>query len=815
MRARAWWRAGLARLMVVGCVVALAALCVPASPLSVVGAQAGADANEDAFSSVAARRISAGGSHTCMILADGAVRCWGRAREGQLGYGNTNDIGDNERPDSVGPVNLGAGRRAIDIAAGFHHTCVILDNGSVKCWGDSSNGELGYGNTNRIGDNETPASVGTVDLGPGRTALAITAGRRHTCAILDDRSLRCWGDSNFGVLGSPGGPSIGDNETPGSVPPVSLGGALGRPPALAVAAGNSHTCAIFDPEPDPRLFCWGNTGDGKLGLGFISDTTSRPASVNLLPAIPVAISAADRHTCVILNFGSVRCWGSGEDGRLGDRGHFRDRFNAVHFNNIGDDEVPGSVRTVDLGAGRTATAISAGDAHTCAILDNRQVRCWGRGRDGQLGYANTASIGDFEVPGSVGPVNIRAGQGAVAITTAENHTCARMSDATVSCWGRGLTGRLGYGNTNNIGDTETPASAGPVAVGNQPLASVSVVADQAAVSVGASIDYHVTVTNAGALALSGVTVAVPNATACEQPVPDLGIGESFTIDCSYVTTPADVGTHVTAATVDTDQTDPVESAPVEVAVNDDPAPAVAVSVTADQDVVESGGDIGFHVAVANRGNVDLTGVVVTDPAATACEQPVPDLGVGERFVIDCVRTTGPDDIGTLTNVATVDSDQTEPADSAGVDVRVTPALQPDLAVRKAGGVAIGDGVYNRDGAGQTRTSRRAPGETATFYVPITNDGQGADTFDVRPNGAHPGVSVRWFAQRFGREITAAVDAGTYRTVELAPGQTTIVRVEVTVDASAARGTIPTVTVRARSHTTPSRLDTVKAAVQVR
>ena len=111
--------------------------------------------------------------------------------DAQLGYGNTDDIGDNETPNAAGPVNLGVGRTAIAIAASDVHTCVILDTGAVKCWGDGGSGKLGYGNTATIGDDETPNTVGTVNLGSGRTRsrsrpAASTRARSSTtgrCAV--------------------------------------------------------------------------------------------------------------------------------------------------------------------------------------------------------------------------------------------------------------------------------------------------------------------------------------------------------------------------------------------------------------------------------------------------------------------------------------------------------------------------------------------------------------------------------------------------------------------------------------------------------
>ncbi|MEQ9229032.1 MAG: RCC1 domain-containing protein, partial [Parvibaculum sp.] len=98
-----------------------------------------------------------------------------------------------ESPASVGPVDLGPGRTATAISAGGGHTCAVLDTGQLRCWGFGAFGQLGYADTDNIGDDETPASVAPVDLGPGRMALAISADALHTCAILDSGRLRCWG----------------------------------------------------------------------------------------------------------------------------------------------------------------------------------------------------------------------------------------------------------------------------------------------------------------------------------------------------------------------------------------------------------------------------------------------------------------------------------------------------------------------------------------------------------------------------------------------------------------------------------------------
>ncbi len=404
--------------------------------------------------------VSGGGGdssgHTCAVLAHGSVRCWGFGGDGRLGYGNTSSVGDDETPGLVGPVNLGPGRTAKAISAGSYHTCALLDDGSVRCWGYGGDGRLGYGNKNAVGDDEAPGSVGPVNLGPGHTAKAITAGGGHSCAILDDGSVRCWGFGGDGRLGYGNRDSIGDDEAPGSVGPVDLG--PGRT-ATAISAGASDTCAILD---DGAVRCWGRGNNGQLGYGDTlplgtSQTPGSVAPVELGPGRTAkAISAGAGHTCAVLDDGSVRCWGYGGNGRLG----------YGNTSNVGDLQVrtPDKAGPVDLGPGRTAKAISAGDSHTCAILDDNSVRCWGYGAYGELGYANTKDVGDkpATTPDKMGPVDLGPGRTAKTISAGGRHTCAMLDDNSVRCWGFGGDGRLGYCNTNNVGDHQTPGSVGPV-----------------------------------------------------------------------------------------------------------------------------------------------------------------------------------------------------------------------------------------------------------------------------------------------------------------------------------------------------------------
>jgi alpha-tubulin suppressor-like RCC1 family protein len=406
-----------------------------------------------------AGQLDLGQTFSCAIVTGGQVRCWGYGGEGELGYPGVTTVGATNTPAALGPVDLGAGFTAKAIASGDAHTCAIRNDGSVVCWGYGADGRLGYGNTHNVGDTETPGAAGPVNLGAGRRAVAITAGGAHTCAILDNGQVACWGYGFNGELGYGSTASLGDNpaDTPNLEGTVDLG--TGRF-AVALSAGSTHTCAILD---NGTLLCWGYGGNGRLGYGDTLDVgqTNTPAMkgpVSLGTGRTArAIAAGGQHTCAILDDGTVRCWGFGFSGELG----YGNQSNAGDMTS----DTPALLPPVNLG-GQAALAITTGGADTCAILDDGSVRCWGYGAAGRLGYGGTANVGDnpTDIPALVGPVNLGAGRTAIAISAGEQHTCARLDDGSLRCWGYGGNGRLGYCSETSIGDapTDTPDTAGPV-----------------------------------------------------------------------------------------------------------------------------------------------------------------------------------------------------------------------------------------------------------------------------------------------------------------------------------------------------------------
>jgi len=291
--------------------------------------------------------------------------------------------------DALLPVELGIGRMATGISSGNAHTCALLDNGAVKCWGFNGAGELGIGSqlargyaANQMGDNLPAVPLGA-------KVLSVALGGEHSCVVLLGNEVKCWGNNASGELGvgdvNSRGDSAGEVE---SLNAVALG--AGRT-ASAVAAGNDHTCTLLD---GGLVKCWGRNAEGQLGLGDTASRGDMPNEMgNQLPTVSlgvgrtaVSIAAGYAHTCALLDNGSAKCWGANESGQLG-LGDTNNRGDAA--NEMGD-----SLPAINLGAGRTVTKITCGWQHTCALLDDREVKCWGNSNVGQLGLGDKQQRGD-------------------------------------------------------------------------------------------------------------------------------------------------------------------------------------------------------------------------------------------------------------------------------------------------------------------------------------------------------------------------------------------------------------------------------------
>jgi cysteine-rich repeat protein len=392
------------------------------------------------------KSIVGGWLHTCALLWSGGVRCWGEAADGRLGYGDGERIGDNEHPFEAADVPLGG--NAVALSAGSNFTCALLDDASVRCWGDHAAGRLGNQSSEPIGDNEPASASPEIVLGGG--AVQIASGDSHTCAVLEDNSVRCWGEGGQGRLGHGNQDDIGLDDDPADTLPVDVGADVKH-----VSAGGEHTCAV---TVEDEVVCWGNGANGRLGYG---DNVSIAESGGEVPAdagrVPVgasvqAVRVGEQHTCVLLLGGGVRCWGQNSAGQCGIEGG----------GSIGDAAGETPDMLADIPLGEPAVSIGVRGLHSCAVLESGTVKCWGAGALGRLGYGSEDDV--FTPPAT--PVAISADQLVARVVPGGEHTCALLDLGNVRCWGRGDTGALGYASVESIADMpgESPESMGDVAI---------------------------------------------------------------------------------------------------------------------------------------------------------------------------------------------------------------------------------------------------------------------------------------------------------------------------------------------------------------
>ena len=420
--------------------------------------------------------LVAGEDHTCAILEGGAVKCWGvNGAGGVLGLGDNDHRGDaaREMGNDLPKVNLndadGTTHTAQSLTAGGWHTCAILDNNSVKCWGSNYYGQLGLGSGKTDNSYNTPQAVnlGTNSLtNTPNTAQSLTAEGEHTCVILDDDGnatnsgpVKCWGKNSDGQLG------LG-HETPQSTPqvqntPQAVNLGTDRT-AKSLAGGMYHTCAILD---DNSVKCWGKNSDGQLGLGH-ETSQSTPQKVNLgTNSLTNTLNTAQSlvgggyHICAILDDNSVKCWGNNRYGQLG----------------RGDKTNQNTPQAVDLGTQRTARKLFLGHNSTCVVLDNDELKCWGGNGGGKLGQGNGTAL--YKIEGEVfsappkndfgdeagetvsGLSAIKLGTNettskaytALSLAIGKYHICALLDNYRVKCWGGNHYGHLGQGNKTTFG----------------------------------------------------------------------------------------------------------------------------------------------------------------------------------------------------------------------------------------------------------------------------------------------------------------------------------------------------------------------------
>lgn len=296
-------------------------------------------------------RIGAGYQHACAVLTNGTVSCWGRNDLGQLG--------DGSKVQRNAPVQVPGLSNVAAVSGGTYHTCALLNTGGVKCWGQNSAGQLGDATV------QSPRLV-PVDTLNLSGAVAIATGIAHTCALLTNGQVKCWGLNSDGQLGNG---TLTSSSSPVLVANVN--------DAVAVVTGQYHTCIK---TASGGMKCWGNYNYGQLGNGMTGSTATKvssPVDVFGLTSGVASIYApgGGASSCAVLNDGTAKCWGA----------------NGVRQLGVGDAtnrSYPASV----TGLNGVINRFAIGGSSACASTSVDGLVCWGSNNVGQHGAGNTTNV---------------------------------------------------------------------------------------------------------------------------------------------------------------------------------------------------------------------------------------------------------------------------------------------------------------------------------------------------------------------------------------------------------------------------------------
>ncbi len=370
-------------------------------------------------SGVSIRQITANYPNSCVIASDNNGYCAGSgSAAGSLGNGLASNSYYLVPLDQSGVL---AGKTLREISANQYisHACAIASDNNAYCWGNDDWGQLGDNDTTH---KNSPVAVTTSGLLNGKTIMSISTNRGHTCAIASDNNGYCWG------LNSNGGP-LGNNSVVNSAVPVAVNtsGVLSGKTLVSMSLGNSFSCAVAS---DNLAYCWGSNTSGRLGNNSTT-SSSVPVAVNTSGVLSGktinAISAGQSHACVIASDNQAYCWGSNDDGELGN-------------NSTTSSSVPVAVNTSGVLSGKTLVSIATGGDHACVIASDNNAYCWGRGSN--LGINSTSNS---SVPVAVTTSGALAGKTILNLTSSTSHSCAIASDNQAYCWGTNNQGQFGNG----------------------------------------------------------------------------------------------------------------------------------------------------------------------------------------------------------------------------------------------------------------------------------------------------------------------------------------------------------------------------------
>jgi alpha-tubulin suppressor-like RCC1 family protein len=260
--------------------------------------------NEPVYVLMSVLVIDAGFNYNCAVdSGQQAVQCWGANAAGQIGNGSHNPV--------LSPSPVQGQLIASEVSAGGTHSCAVDSDAKIQCWGSNSHGQLGNDATDL-------STIPTGVEAESHEFVEVTTGAAHTCALTVDKKVYCWGNNQSGQLGNledavdpcQGGGSM-CAWTPILVPNLF--------DVVMIVAGSQHTCAITETQ---QAWCWGENQWGQLGTGQSGQGSVEPTPVRVQAdaqgpfAGAVDIAAESANTCIVKNDGSAWCWGINDKNQI-------------------------------------------------------------------------------------------------------------------------------------------------------------------------------------------------------------------------------------------------------------------------------------------------------------------------------------------------------------------------------------------------------------------------------------------------------------------------------------------------------------------
>eukprot|EP00756_Hemistasia_phaeocysticola_P003317 Hpha_TRINITY_DN12185_c0_g1::TRINITY_DN12185_c0_g1_i1::g.82160::m.82160 len=420
--------------------------------------------------------ISAGTRGTCFTFSDGSFKCFGYNIDGRLGYGDT-DMRGKQAAEMGSNLPLFFQVDATSVRSGGNFACALTKaNRFPICWGKNTQGQLGRGDTVQRGD--TVPSLATLqEITVPCDVVSLFCYNAFSCVLCGNKDLRCWGYNIKGQCGVGTTTSVGISPGwEGSWSAVNFGSAPHKVRTMLLGSSALHTCAIFE---NGGLKCWGQNTQGQLGYGDVADRGGTDATLgDKLPFVDIGINkvaagcvGTDEKgiTCVVYDNGKAGCWGDNAFGQLGMDDVTERRVPPSAYINL-------DVALLSESVGK----IACSGKHVCAVsVSGDNMACWGNNADGQLGNEDKPNnVGG--APGSMGMLSPllrkdRLGGKVLAVSLGYQHTCVVIENKGLKCWGSNMQGQLGTGT--NVGSTGGAsadiARLEPVQVGCPTIPTVS------------------------------------------------------------------------------------------------------------------------------------------------------------------------------------------------------------------------------------------------------------------------------------------------------------------------------------------------------